>query len=377
LPNDVYYSLFRELPPSYRKCAVNIICIYEPLEKGKKILCELETMTPSLEGDGNRPLLRRQEKEWFANLLQIFEHYNVLDKHKYAKSKRLLIRFNFEGKIHEYLLKEDYQLKWINSNGTFNEELCKMLDGKRIVVPIIIKENIVAYAKIYPEMPGVQLSASLLTKRLSGNYVPQLLCQFIPLQQQDNSYPVLFSQAVLGCTLQEIISKENSLTAIESGLDPYYFTWHILETLLLHPQDDKFDNLIALAFTDINEQLRYRLINIDGDHFYVDPLICRGLFTKEIKVQLKSVALCFKQMKEPLDAKAVAEFKQLNWYKLLNAWLQELEPLSIAIAGDVTTKEAGLFSVEQIKRYFTARPDNSLVLLIFEAGTISELCQRF
>lgn len=377
LYNDIYYSILSKMPLVYRRCTVTILSNYVLSTREKDLLGELEIITPSLEGDGNRPLLKRKEKKWFAKLLLLFEYYDPKKRDEYIKSSRLIVRFSFESKIHEYLLRLEYLQAWLDNKGNFKEELRKLLDGKRIVIPISILNRTIAYAKVYPEMPGVQISVSHLVKRLSGNYLPQLLCHFIPLNNPENSYPVLFSKAAVGDTLQEILRVQRNLSAIENNLDTYYYTWYVIESLLIHPEDDKFDNIVAQSFINIENQECYRLINIDGDHAYVDPLIQRGIISKEIKVQLKSAAFCFKQLIEPLNNRAINEFVQLDWYKLLKAWLEELESINLTLTEDKITKEPGLFTSQQIKQFLAKCPDSSLLPVIFEAGTISDLCQRF
>jgi small GTP-binding protein len=372
LRQALYQDFIRLLPSSFRAMTVKVLLAYEPLSSGQKYLEQLLINTPLWGGEGHRPLLIIRETEWLAELTALFVPYNGEKKLEYENAGRILIRFWRNGYVQEYLLNEALQNAWLTKAGDFKEGLRFLLPGKRIVVPVKDNEKVFAYAKVYPEMPGVQLSANALISRLSGNVVPHVLCQFVPLRQPNKSYPVLFSQ-MLGQTLQDVLETTGNIQEVEDNLDNYYFTWHVFETLLLHPEDEKFDNLVAEAFYDFEGKKRYRLLRIDCDHLLIDAVVAKENNPEVIRVQLKSAALCFKQMKHALHPQAVAEFKALCWQKLLDAWLTELMPLSQSLVA----KEGALFTLEEAERFFDTKTDSSLVPILFEIGSISELCQRF
>lgn len=103
-----------------------------------------------------------------------------------------------------------------------------------------------------------------LAQRLSGiNYNTSLLI-FAPQSLQP--YPVLFAEAVPGETLQSHI-RNGTIRLVEDSLDPFYYTLRVIETLVIHYEDDKPDNIIAQKFTNSENEEKYRLVAI-GIRFY-------------------------------------------------------------------------------------------------------------
>jgi hypothetical protein len=68
------------------------------------------------------------------------------------------------------------------------------------------------------------------------------------------------------------------------------------------------------------------LISLDGDHAFVDSITNEGnLLFDDIKVNLKSITLCFDRMAAPIDPLAIGVFLNLDAYALLTRWLKELQ----------------------------------------------------
>jgi tetratricopeptide (TPR) repeat protein len=373
----LYRQLLRDYPVTYRQEAIAILCAYEVQESLRVFLIDQIKVELPCASDGRRStfIAQKPEEALLNELDIIFKPYDTHEEVAYQARKRIQIRLSFKGETKTYLLDSTFQDAWLEPSGYFKESLRTLLDGKRIVVSAVAGDMKVAHGKVYPEMPGIQSSVDKLLQRLSGVYVPSLLAEFSTFENTAISYPVLFSQTVPGKSLQEMLRNGESLESLESSLDPYHFTWRIIETLVFHYEDDKADNIIASPFIDVDGQTRYRLISIDNDHVYVDALIDKGILGQDLKLQLKSILFCFRQMYAPLDPNAVAVFLQLNWYQVLTAWLEELERWQKDHIGNLA--EPGLFSMETIKRCLEAKPNETLLPCVFEPGTIKAIATRF
>ena len=120
--------------------------------------------------------------------------------------------------------------------------------GRRLVIPLRDKkiegQPIFAYAKAYPEFPGMQLAVDDLIARIAGYSAVGTLCRFDPSNNLDDSYPVYISQAA-GQSLQDDSHYTVPWKTIEEQLDPYEFTLRVIAVLLLGLEDDKKDNICA------------------------------------------------------------------------------------------------------------------------------------
>jgi hypothetical protein len=70
---------------------------------------------------------------------------------------------------------------------------------------------------------------------------------------------------------------------------------------------------------------------IDGDHAFDDSLVKNPL--TGVHLNLKSVVLCFRQMRAPIDARAMRFFLSLDPYRLLSQWLMDLERYYVEAIG--------------------------------------------
>ena len=142
-------------------------------------------------------------------------------------------------------------------------------DGERIVVPVYNNnDDKFAYAKVFPQFPGVQFQVDLLTSKLTGINLNSTLILFTPFKLKNNKiinlnyeYPVLFTESLEGNTLQYHI-RNKSISLIEKKLDPFYFTLKVIETLIMNYEDDKADNIIANEFINSKGEKSYRYLKL-------------------------------------------------------------------------------------------------------------------
>jgi hypothetical protein len=154
------------------------------------------------------------------------------------------------------------------------------------------------------------------------------------------------------------------LLQVESKLDAFYFSLKVLETLIIRPEDDKPDNL---GFRELSNG-NYRLISFDADHAFYPATVGRGSITKEIKLQLKTIVFCFKQMLDAINPDARELFLSLDAYALLKDFLQELD----------LDYQMQLFSRKEILHFLEHREETKKIWLAnaLELGGVAELYQR-
>jgi hypothetical protein len=66
---------------------------------------------------------------------------------------------------------------------------------------------------------------------------------------------------VPGETLQSHI-RNGTMHLVEEKLDAFYYTLRVIETLAIHYEDDKPDNIVAQKFINADNEEKYRLVAI-------------------------------------------------------------------------------------------------------------------
>ncbi|MBS0358982.1 MAG: hypothetical protein JSS53_06925 [Proteobacteria bacterium] len=228
------------------------------------------------------------------------------------------------------------------------------------------------YAKLYPELPGMELAASVLGDLICGEVAPAVMLTKLSWRNQQGEIqhePLLFSIRQHGVLGTEVCEK-NSKQLKE--LDPYWFTLHFLLTLLIQPEDAKPENLILQPFLTKNLERRYRWWMIDNDHAFQEPIVKNG---QQTLLQMKSFLLCLRQMKSYLDTEAVLRFLSLNPFQLLQAWLLNLEEQDLSW-------QLILFDRLDIQRYLTRsqtqqRAEMTTIPIKLERMQVQELYVTF
>jgi ankyrin repeat protein len=361
----------------------------ESLDKKARLIIEVLTHYPN--PDGTRACYMPQWYsseilEWDRLLYEQFtEPFDEKQLEEYKQQKRVVVEWiDIKKQRLKRLLKQAYQPYLLNEKGEFktDEEAGEKEYGRRTVRKI--RKNpedkgsqILAYAKAYPEAAGLELASNSLSRRISGYSAIVTLCKFSILQpymDQPNAYPVLFSRAVPGISLQDLLKQEHGLGRMEQILDPRLFTLKFFESVLICPEDDKEDNIIAESFINEQGEIAYRLIGVDNDHAFVNPLSRkRTLMGLEEKVQLKSVMFCMDRMLKLLDEQAIEEFLSLNAEELIINWLKELEELDAKQVGRPNIR--GLFKESEVVGLAFNRKNScvSILPVAFTSGVITRI----
>lgn len=247
---------------------------------------------------------------------------------------------------------------------------------KRLVIPLYAEEKkseeknptVLAYAKVYPEMPGVQAAVDTFSSLISGYGCLATLCR-VTHPKQSQAYPVLISQNA-GENLAKM-SRQPDDSGFWSALDKTALTLKIIECLFINPEDYKFNNWAFSLTRLLNGKQRYRLTAFDNDHAFVEPLLSSAL--GGIKVNVKNGLYCLKAMQEPLDEEAVALFLSLDPINCLEEWLKRL----------MTITESSLFSSEQKEKEKKTEMDilleahNCFIPIALIPGTMAQLYEKW
>ena len=174
------------------------------------------------------------------------------------------------------------------------------------------------HLKEYPELPGVEYLAISLAHLLTG-----YTCSFSTLCRFAETKPVLISKTVTGINLHDILREDPNF--LETDLDSECYSWHIIRTLLLSPEDDKPDNFVVYFTsghvengTATHVSRKAKLVCVDNDHSFAVPIVKR-VFQEELMV--KSILFCSEKMLEPVHPNVVAAIKQWNPEGIIREWI--------------------------------------------------------
>ena len=337
----------------------------------------IETLKRYPDFAGVRLSCLSEQQKWEEILLQLTELTppKVITSMDSKPIPSILLEWVTSKGEQKRYLKIEYAKQLFLSSGKFNEEN-KATDGKHYVKGLKNSlGEVIVYVKAYPELPGIQIAVDSLSAHISGNNLKSTL---VKCTNSSNAevYPLLISQAVPGETLQNLLRQKGSLQDVEENLDAKNFTLKILEDLVIRPEDHKPENLVAQPFTNTQQERKFRLISIDGDHAFVEPLVQTGLsFNKKEKVQVKSIIYCFQAMKNELNPEAVAEFLNLDPFKMLQDWLFTLKIFNQSYQGQIEDGLVGLFDTKQIGQFAEDddKKDFCFIPVFFEPGTVSGL----
>ena len=95
----------------------------------------------------------------------------------------------------------------------------------------------------------------------------------------------------------------------------------ILTAMLINPEDDKPDNYIVMPVTT-REGLRYRLVCVDNDHAFVEPLTKKTGQGRQL--QVKCILFCLDAMNQAVHPKAVETFLRIDPECAIEQWLKDL-----------------------------------------------------
>jgi predicted nucleotidyltransferase len=324
--------------------------------------------------NGLRKSSEQQMTGWETTLLNLTE----LPSQNSQSIAVTLEWFNCRGQKEKRLLKQYYVEQLWGSQGKLGGH-DKSSDGRRLVRPLQDPSGeLVAYVKVYPELPGIQLSVNSLVGHVSGEGMKSTVVRATTTTgKSTTTYPLLLSEPVPGKTLQQVLREQGHLNDVENNLDPKSFTLKVFESLLINPEDDKADNLVAEPVTDLEGNTRYRIVSVDSDHAYVEPLIQAGtLINRQEKVQVKSILYCMEAMLQALDPEAIQEFLLLDPFQTLNDWLSGLHVYNQRYVGNRELNQAGLFTETEIQNYAEGK-DFCFVQTFFEPGWVVGMYEKF
>lgn len=195
--------------------------------------------------------------------------------------------------------------------------------GRRTVVPLHFadKDQIFRlHAKENPELPGEEYKVRRLRLQLIGHGAPPselFKCYNI----HNQAYPLLLSKTIVGRNLFDVLNDPTACSELQSKLDPESLSEMLVTALLINPEDDKPDNYIVEPI-NTPAGLRYRLVCVDNDHAFVDPIGKDS--QKRTQLQVKCILFCLDAMKKAIHPKVVAKFLALNPEQVLREWLTDL-----------------------------------------------------
>jgi len=194
------------------------------------------------------------------------------------------------------------------------------------------------HLKEYPEMPGREIMVHVLAKHLFGLITPSIaLWRFTKTTKflkKEIAYPVLASRSIEGENLFEVLLKKPEQL---KSLDKESVCAAFILALMTNPEDGRPDNHIVEPFPD-----GYRLVNIDNDHAFVQPIALKKSgeeLTGAKALQVKTILYCLEEMREALPPEMVTQLLAKNPYELLKNWLNELQEQQEKIDALFTEKE--------------------------------------
>jgi len=300
--------------------------VYYPLPNGERLAWHLqeqrwermlqhlitEAPEPTIQDDPAPPIDTEEA-------IQAKIRINTLNQH--SKPQRVALTPSVVSELcaKEWLLttpEEDEVLGDFNPRRKLVEEStgedAQVAHGLHLVIPIKG-----AHLKVMPDFPGMELTYSLLHRRVVGVDTSHVALWRWSVDEMTH-YPVLVSETLAGINLTQALLAKTPLASKPYGQ-------LVLMAMLTNPGDGNPGNFLArLIRTDEGEKLH--LGAIDNDRLFAPPF-------EAGRLRVATLLYCFNEMKAPLDSEARDEFLALNPYQLLSSWLNDLEHLNTAYRG--------------------------------------------
>jgi hypothetical protein len=278
--------------------------------------CILYSMRIFPNDDGSRPIHILQQQEFYSSLVELAIPRIPAD----YKGLAVTIIGPTIGQqfIHPNIIKYLQEKDWISKDGTFiDKEAAKTdLPGNHLTIPLAIEINhkpLNFHLKVFPEFPGMEMFVVKLYRLIVGWGAP--LVELWRWQSGEHVYPVLISQTSIGQILQKALEVNPKILNL---LDPKHFTQRAIMTMIINPEDDKFDNNILEEFMTLSGLTSCRLQTVDNDRAFEEPF-------KDNRVRVKSFIYCADQMQQILEQEAREEFLALDPLKLLQNLIRQVE----------------------------------------------------
>ena len=142
-------------------------------------------------------------------------------------------------------------------------------------------------------------------------------------------YPLQLAKTVPGENFHTLLrlaeSGDKGAQAKLAALDVPALWEMILTAMLINPEDDKPDNYIVMP-VNTPDGLRYRLVCVDNDHAFVEPLLAKGpAGGQNRKLQVKCILYCLDVMNLPIHPQAIETFLRIDPESAIEQWLKDLE----------------------------------------------------
>ena len=313
---------------------------------------------------------------------------------EWIKPQDGILYYGSKSRKYLHALKEKFAHSFLTDDGQLIVEQ-PLLEGKRVVIPMCKPgdEVPIFYAKFYPEFPGIQLAVDGLCQLVSGIssqsvlallYIRKLISkQFIKKSPRlkkigrNQNYiviPVLLSKALPAGSIHRLLKTQPKLNQLQNHLNQRDFTLKIIETLLLHPEDDKADNLGIITNSDNS----ISIISFDCDHAFVTDILQQAQSNssnRKMILQLKSLLLCFDAMTMPLNVCALREFLDQKPEVIITRWLRYLDHLDKQLFGN--EQFSGLIARDELYQYYKDSNNSCFLPISFTPGVIANLYQRW
>ncbi len=319
LNSDQHIDYYQRVPEVWREAYRSLLSNALKGQPQAKYINELMSSYP-LKSEKCRPCTEDQTKAWDTVIREQLTTHNQKSD---AQNTVYVEWWNTKNEKERRFLLPSIQAELFNDQGLPRNEKRHKLEGQHLVIPILMNteekhSSPIAYAKFFPEMPGIQTQTVAAAQQISGY---GLQCRLVRMvhSRQFQGYPVLLSKPA-GESLQSIAKRKlEELDTIQKLLDPRSFTLKFLESIILSYEDERPVNVTAeQVIVDSLGNYRYRLVGIDSDHAFQPALVAERFFGMVPgRINLKSILFFFDQMKKPLDPHAIAEFLMLDSHKML------------------------------------------------------------
>ncbi len=279
--------------------------------------------------------------------------------------------------------------KLVDFNGNFHAE--GNVEYGRRVVKRVCHPPVDWYVKEHPEMPGIEYAVTTFGRLLLGEHTaPAELFRF--MNKKKECYPVLISQTVSGDNLHTVFNSPAQHYKL-AALHPHLTSEHIILAMLTHPEDGKPDNYQLMAMPTVEKEY-YRIVGIDNDHAFVQPLLREEASGKRV-LQVKCVLFCLDEMRQPVHSSVLQRILGVRLHGhlqgngsveeggFLDEWLKALEQYhgqSMALFDKETRTRLFEPSVWHTIKYCVGAGRERLPVVVsvpFRIGAITELLWRF
>lgn len=301
--------------------------------------------------------------------------------------------------LEEKLLHPAIQNQLFNEDGSLKDhrrQNVKVLPGQRLVIPLFEEKDSqtpIAYWKFFPQFPGMQVQATCMEQQITGHGLQFIVAKVYPPSKNgkvSEGLPVLISQPA-GIDLETIADREDKqqqvqFKRLQKSLDPRHLGLKLLESILCAYEDHQPANLAEEKLSDALNNEISRLIGIDSDHVFQDPVLHETVFKvwSKTKLNRKNILYCLDAMTQPIDAQAVDEFLALDPAEVIKQMIYSAMHYEQQAIQDEKGEDKALFNRQELLKLFRGQykeqlrqKDECLMPSGFKTGLIYELFMRF